>query len=195
MKETNLAPGLLLSMPHLDDPNFARAVVLMIEHNDEGSFGLIINQASDMKVSELFSALELEWKGAPELRVWTGGPVMPSSGWVIHEVDDDTELEDDLQTGLAEGRAVRAGPGLALTTSTDKLAGLAADPPKRARFLLGYAGWGPDQLADEMSRGSWLHADISLELVFDTPADELWAAALRSLGVNPETIVASRGVH
>jgi putative transcriptional regulator len=182
-------------MPHLNDPNFARSVVLMIDHNDEGSFGLIVNQESDLPVAELLGSLDIEWTGPADQKVWSGGPVMPSSGWVLHEVPDDSQLNDDLQGGLELGEPVRAGPNLALSTSKERLAVLALEPPTRSRFLLGYSGWGPGQLADEMKRGSWLHADVTLELVFDTPADELWDQALRSIGVNPETIVQSRGIH
>lgn len=193
--ELSLAPGLLLSMPQLADPNFTRAVVLMVDHNDEGSFGLIVNDRSEMPVAELLTALEITWAGSEDAKVWRGGPVMPTSGWVLHQVGADAELCDELQVGLQEGLAVRAGPNLALSTSPERLRSLAEAPPDRTRFLLGYAGWGPGQLADEMARGSWLHADIELGLIFDTAPDEMWAAALRSMGVNPETIVPSRGVH
>jgi len=193
--ELHLAPGLLISMPHLADPNFTRAVVLMIEHNDEGSFGLVVNQASEIPVDQLLAALDIDWAGPGDQVVWTGGPVMPSSGWVLHEVAEGTELADDLQTGIELGAAVRAGPNLALSTSPERLRTLAMDPPARSRFLLGYSGWGPGQLAEEMTHGSWLHADVTLELVFDTPPDKMWERALRSIGINPESIVQSRGVH
>jgi putative transcriptional regulator len=83
--ERNLAPGLLLAMPQLLDPNFHRAVVLMIEHNEEGSFGLIVNRPSTMSVSALLVALDMTWRGDNGAVVWTGGPVMPTSGWVLHE--------------------------------------------------------------------------------------------------------------
>jgi putative transcriptional regulator len=160
--ERTLAPGLLLAMPHLLDPNFHRAVVLMIEHNDEGSFGLIINRPSTMSVSSLLVALDMNWRGDNAAVVWTGGPVMPTSGWVLHEP------------------STRIGAGA---------------PPVRTRFLLGYSGWGPGQLAEEMARGSWLHADPDPELIFETPAEVLWESALRSLGVSPEAIVQGSGIH
>jgi putative transcriptional regulator len=194
--ELSLAPGLLLSMPHLLDPNFTRAVVLMIEHNDEGSFGLIINQPSEMSVTTLLESLDLEWHGDQEACVFSGGPVMPTSGWVLHEPCPAVGPgAPDLKTGLEEGGTIDIYPGLSLSTSPEKLAALAADPPARTRFLLGYAGWGPGQLAEEMTRGSWLHADLDTSLIFDTPADEMWDGALRSLGIDPEAIVQTRGVH
>jgi putative transcriptional regulator len=194
--ELSLAPGLLLSMPHLIDPNFTRAVVLMIEHNDEGSFGLIINQPSDMTVTSLLQVLDIDWEGDEQAVVWTGGPVMPTSGWVLHEPTGIIgKGASDLQTGLETGGTVDIAEGVSLSTSPAKLRVLAAEPPCRTRFLLGYAGWGPGQLAEEMTRGSWLHADIDPELIFETPAERMWESALRKLGVDPEAIVQSRGVH
>src|SRR5258707_406400 len=85
VESANLAPGLLLAMPQLADPNFSRAVVLMIEHNEHGSFGLVINHPSPIKASELLDSLEMHWHGDDAAVVWAGGPVSPSTGWVLHE--------------------------------------------------------------------------------------------------------------
>jgi putative transcriptional regulator len=194
--DLDLAPGLLVSMPHLADPNFTRAVVLMIEHDDDGSFGLIVNQPTEMPVAALLEELEIPWKGDPGVTAWTGGPVMPTSGWVLHEpIDALAARSTDLQRGLAEGATVEVAPGLALSTSPETLATIAASPPPRIRFLLGYSGWGPGQLAEEVARGSWLHADADASLIFETPAEEMWARALGSIGVDPESIVPTFGVH
>ena len=185
---TAIAPGLLLSMPQLADPHFTRAVVLMIEHGDNGSFGLIVNQPSDLRAAQLLASLEIPWHGAASEMVWAGGPVQPNTGWVLHEP----------VAGLDEGDprgTVEIHAGLVLSTSPDKLRALAAAPPRRLRLLLGYSGWGPGQLAAEMARGSWLHAAPAPDLVFDTPADAMWHSALRTLGVDAENIVQSRGVH
>ena len=72
---------------------------------------------------------------------------------------------------------------------------IASQPPRNIRLLLGYSGWGPGQLETEMSRGAWLHASADPKLVFDTPADDMWNHALRSLGISPESLFASRGVN
>src|SRR5512140_3601048 len=85
MAQTNLAPGLLLAMPQLVDPNFTRSVVLMIEHGDKGSFGLVINQPSPIRASELLGSLDMVWRGADEEVVWAGGPVSPTTGSLRHE--------------------------------------------------------------------------------------------------------------
>lgn len=194
--EASIAPGLLVAMPQLVDPNFHRAVVLMVEHNDEGSFGLIVNRPSTMSVSALLGALDMTWRGDDAAVVWTGGPVMPTSGWVLHQPTARVGRgAPTLQSGLESDGTVSFAPGIDLSTSPDKLRVIAAEPPIRTRFLLGYAGWGPGQLASEMARGSWLHADPHPDLVFDTPADALWETALRSLGVAPESLVHSTGIH
>jgi putative transcriptional regulator len=190
--ETSLAPGLLLAMPQLIDPNFTRAVVLMIEHNDEGSFGLVVNQPSELSAIELLESLDIAWRGDPGARVWSGGPVMPTSGWVLHEP---TPAAGEVAKDMATGTTVRIAPGLDLSTSPDKLRAIAEAPPAGVRLLLGYSGWGPGQLADEMARGSWLHADAEARLIFDTPAEDMWQSALRTLGIDPETIVVGRGIH
>ena len=75
-------------MPQLIDDNFSKAVVLMVEHNDEGSFGLVINQPSDLEAADLLQALDIGWGGERGAVVWSGGPVMPSTGWVLHTESD-----------------------------------------------------------------------------------------------------------
>src|SRR5690606_6943700 len=196
LQEAELAPGLLVAMPHLLDPNFHRAVVLMIEHNEEGSFGLVVNRPSTMSVSALLGALDMNWRGDNSAVVWTGGPVMPTSGWVLHEPSPRVGPgAPTLQSGLENDGTVSFAPGIDLSTSPDKLRVIADAPPERTRFLLGYAGWGPGQLATEMARGSWLHAEADADLIFETPSDLLWETALRSLGVSPESPLQASGVH
>ena len=72
---------------------------------------------------------------------------------------------------------------------------VAAHPPERVRLLLGYAGWGPGQLEDELAEGAWLSAPVSSEIVFEVEPETMWARVLRDLGIEPATLVPSRGVH
>jgi putative transcriptional regulator len=196
MHETSLAPGLLLAMPQLLDPNFVRSVVLMIEHGDRGSFGLIVNQPSPIKATELLESLSLPWGGDPDALVWSGGPVARTTGWVLHEPLQIERGSGPVFPGAGRPGTAAVGPGLALSTSTERLRDIATSPPGRIRLLLGYAGWGPGQLAAEMARGSWIHAEADPALIFEAPPDEMWSRALRSLGVtNPESLVPSLGVH
>jgi putative transcriptional regulator len=190
--ETNLAPGLLLAMPQLIDPNFTRSVVLMIEHDARGSFGLVINNPSPIKAAALLRSLEMPWRGAADAQVWAGGPVSPETGWVLHEPTAQVRAT----RGLGSSGAVLVTPLVTLSTSPENLRAIAAAPPDRVRLLLGYSGWGPGQLVAEMARGSWLCADPDPELIFDTPADEIWERALATLGVtNPDTVVQGTGVN
>ena len=196
VNEIDLAPGFLLSMPQLADPNFTRAVVLMIDHDDSGSFGLIVNHPSEIAVAELLQAIESEWGGGEGEKVLAGGPVMPSSGWCLHTPSEWIhDYSDELQTALEVSGSMRIRDELFLSTSEEKLRALASDPPEDIRFLLGYSGWGPGQLASEMARGSWLHADLDLDILFHCPPDEMWERALASLGIDPEAIVQSKGIH
>jgi putative transcriptional regulator len=156
MESRDIAPGLLLAMPQLEDPNFVRSVVLMVEHNSEGSFGLILNRPSDLKVTEVLETLSIEWSGDDDEVVWSGGPVMPRTGWVLHEP---------------------------------------TDLPARMRFVLGFSGWGSSQLESELASGAWLAAEASAEIIFETPAEAMWETVLRSLGIDPATLVSVHGVH
>ncbi len=182
-----MAPGLLLAMPQLADPNFSRAVVLMIEHGEQGSFGLVINHPSPIRASELLQSLEMHWRGDDAALVWAGGPVSPSTGWVLHE-----------PIGIAvanTGGTIEITSTISLSTSPDRLRSIANQPPRNVRLLLGYSGWGPGQLAREMAGGAWLHTAADPKLVFETPPGEMWDAAMRSLGVNPVDLFVGRGVN
>jgi putative transcriptional regulator len=186
VNDTNLAPGLLIAMPQLLDPNFTRAVVLMIEHNEQGSFGLVINQPSPIKATELLDSLEMAWRGGKDAVVWSGGPVSPTTGWVLHEPIP----------GMSGPGTTAVAPGVALSTSPERLRTLASQPPDRIRLLLGYSGWAAGQLAGEMARGSWLHADIDPTIIFDLDPEDMWTEAVKSLGImNPESVVQGRGIH
>lgn len=190
IEQVSLAPSMLIAVPQLADPNFARSVVLMIEHNEHGSFGLVINQPTEIKASELLESLDMPWAGDDEAMVWQGGPVQRSTGWVLHEP---VAALDRLEPG---GGTTTIVPGLSLSTSPERLRSLAAHPPGRMRLLLGYSGWGAGQLASEMAQGSWLLTEVDPRIVFDVAPEDMWAAAVRSLGItNPDAVVQSHGVH
>ncbi|MFQ5515259.1 MAG: YqgE/AlgH family protein [Myxococcota bacterium] len=185
MTTETIAPGLLLAMPQLQDENFTRSVVLMIEHTRNGSFGLVVNRPTLIPVAEVLINLGVEWGGDPEATVWTGGPVMPGTGWLLHE---------PVELASGEGR-IPVTEHIVLSTSPERLKVLAAHPPTNIRFLMGYSGWGASQLESELAAGSWLVAEATADLVFGTPAEEMWEAAMRSLGVDPSTLVQTHGVH
>ena len=191
MIEKSLAPGLLLAMPQLADPNFKRAVVLMIEHDDNGSFGLVINRPSNGYVADLLKLIDVEWSADPEALVGVGGPVMTETAWLVHgprDGDDDGGSDDDLQTH-------EIAPGISLSNSKETFGRLAKNPPRHFRLLVGYAGWGPGQLAEELEEGAWLQSDATPDIVFATDPSEMWERALKSVGVDPNFVAPSAGVN
>jgi len=180
------APSLLLSMPQLLDPNFNRTVVLLCKHSEEGAFGLVVNRPL-VTSGRVTVNLDPPVSTDRELEVWIGGPVEPHRSWVlVGEEPDEAE----------EMRGMRIAEGLYLSTSPDLLRRLLEPkPPSHMRLLVGYSGWGPGQLEAELGESSWLMSDIDRDLIFNTPADQLWEAAIRRLGADPAALQMSRGVH
>jgi putative transcriptional regulator len=178
-----LAPGFLLAMPQLGDPNFHRSVVLMLEHSEGGAMGLIINRGSAVTLGELArgQAMPIDPGREPE-PVFVGGPVEPQRGFVLH--DDD---------GVAEKHLVL--PGLYLSVTMDALAPLLRSATPRIRFCLGYAGWGAQQLEREIAQGAWLFTDAAARPVLEGHPEQLWEATLKRMGVDPAMLVAGKGLN
>lgn len=178
----SLAPTLLVSMPQMADPNFARTVVLLCEHGPDGAFGLVLNRPTDTQAAE---AVHLS--PPPErnsgVALWVGGPVEPQRGWIL------------LAAAPEEADVVEVASGLYLTTSPSVLRRLIEMGDLRARVLTGYAGWAPGQLDEELAASAWLTAQVDLDLVFDTPASEMWEATIRRLGADPALLQQGHGVH
>jgi putative transcriptional regulator len=184
VSDLSIAPALLVAMPQLLDPNFHRTVVLLVHHDDEGTFGVVLNRATEILAPQLCRSIDIDWCGDPTAVVSWGGPVQPQTGWVLFEGD---EAPDD------DSRPV--GPDLRFAGSLDVLRRMATEPPEHLRVLLGYAGWGPGQLEEELSQGAWLIAPVEREALFDVEAEAMWAHVVRSLGIEPATLVSGRGVH
>jgi putative transcriptional regulator len=181
----SLAPSLLLSMPQLIDPNFSRTVVLLCKHSDEGAFGLVLNRPL-VTTGRVVVNLDPPVTPDHDLQVWIGGPVDPERSWIL--LGDESDDDDD--------RGIPVSEGLYLSTSPDLLRRLLEpQPPPCARLLIGYSGWGPGQLEAELEQSAWLMSDIDRDLVFNTPPDRMWEAAIRRLGADPAALHTSRGVH
>jgi putative transcriptional regulator len=191
----SLAPSLLLSMPQLVDPNFARTVVLLCKHGDEGAFGLVMNRPLQTTGRVVVNLGPLgEEPGEPEETVstdrvrvvWIGGPVEPHRSWMLVAGDPDK----DGTTGM------RITEDLYLSTSPDLLRRmLEPKPPPTARLVIGYSGWGRGQLETELEASAWLMSDVDRDLLFTTPPECMWETAIRRLGADPATLQMSRGVH
>jgi putative transcriptional regulator len=174
-------------MPQMSDPNFRRAVVLVVHHDVDSTFGLVLNREVELTVRELCESLEFEWNGTSAAEVAWGGPVESNTGWLLYQDGLDTEVEDEFVTRI-EGDLCFAG-------SMDVLRQLAERPPPDLRIFLGYAGWGGGQLEYELARGSWVVAPLSADVVFDVPVEEMWDHVLRAMDVDPATLIATAGVH
>ena len=183
----NLTGQVLIAMPGMTDPRFARSVVLICAHSDEGAMGLVLNQPlPEIDFGDLLEQLGIEADdSARRIEVRFGGPVEPGRGFVLHNVP---EHGDD-----PEGR-LRIGQALALTTTRDILEDLAhGEGPESAVLALGYAGWGPGQLEQEMLDNGWLTGDGAQDLIFSQDHDAKWQQALRAQGIDPSLLSAAAG--
>jgi len=181
-----LAPGLLVAMPQLVDPNFHRGVVLIVHHDEEGSFGVVVNRTAPISTDRLCRSIGIEWRGDPDQSVHWGGPVQPEMGWVLFDELEGEEKGEDVQ---------QLCTGLYFAGSLDVLRRVANEPPPRMRVMLGYAGWGPGQLEEELAASAWLVVPLDHEALFEVAPADLWEHAVRSLGVEPATLVTGQGVH
>lgn len=185
-KVASLAPSLLLSMPQLTDPNFNRTVVLLCKHSEDGAFGLVVNRpllTTGRVVVNLDPPVETE----RELQVWIGGPVEPERSCMLIG-GPPSEYRIYGSTPIADG--------VSLSTSPDLLRRLLEpNPPGDTRLIVGYAGWAPGQLEAELEESAWLLSDVSRQLLFETPAEQMWDRAIRRLGADPAALHTSRGVH
>lgn len=179
----SLAPTLLVSMPQLTDPNFARTVVLLCEHTPEGALGLVVNRPSDVMAAE---AVQMEPPLAKpnDLPLLIGGPVEPERGWILTTT-----------APTVEHKAL--GSSLYLTASPTMLReALERNPaPRRTLVLAGYAGWEAGQLDQELAGCAWLIAPLDLDLIFEIPPAASWEMAIRRMGADPHLLQMGHGVH
>ena len=171
-----LAPGLLVAVPQLLDPNFRQSVVLLFEQNDEGALGLVVNRDSPLLLRDLCLEQDIDYAGEPDKRVRRGGPVQPEHGLVLYG-DDYADPEGQPVAG-----------GLHLSASRGTLSRLCRLPRGRFHCYSGYAGWGPGQLEREITEGSWILAPVDPILVLDRPPETIWSACLQSLGIDPAAL-------
>jgi putative transcriptional regulator len=175
-----ITPVLLMAMPQVLDPFFHRSVVLLLHHEPEGSLGFIVNRPTGIRVSEILKGMDVSWGGQDETVAYFGGPVQPNLGTVL--------FAPVLPDGDEQDTATQIVPGVALTQHIGDLSRLAEEPTDRFRLLLGYAGWGEGQLMEEILRNDWLTAPVDGDLIFAPDPEQLWAAALRSVGIDPASL-------
>ncbi len=161
--------SLLISMPFLGDPNFERSVILICEHNEEGSFGLILNQKSSFQINdfELFDDPDFDQE------VFLGGPVQHNTVHFIHNLDGLSESQEIRKNILWGGdfEALQEQVNLDYESVEGKI-----------RFYLGYSGWGPEQLQGEIESKSWIVFNDYSTNLFKIKPEELWKTVLKEMG-------------
>jgi putative transcriptional regulator len=176
-------PGTLIAVPQLKDPNFARSVVLMLAHAEEGAVGIVINDPTPFRCAELTPQLGHSWYGDHETRLMRGGPVDPDGFWLIH--DDSVSFED----------SIPAGECLVASRSREALDAIFEKQLQPLLMGVGCAGWGPGQLDQELATGSWLLGPVNQDVVFHWPRHEVWELSLRSMGIDPHMVMTSSGIQ
>ncbi|HUL11080.1 MAG TPA: YqgE/AlgH family protein [Methylococcaceae bacterium] len=170
---SNLTGELLVANRQLVDPNFAKCVIYVIAHSEDGAMGLIVNRVyGTMSLQEMLGAFGIETREKRKVELYYGGPVEIRRGFVLHSGD---------YTGVS---TLLLGKDMALSTGLDVMQAVAEGRgPERTRFLLGYAGWGAGQLEHELARSDWLIAPADPSLIFSSDPGAVWEKALQRAGI------------
>jgi len=181
----SLTGQLLVAMPQMSDPRFARSVVYLCAHSDEaGAMGLIVNkQLASLTLGELFAQLDIEPSAVPDLRpVHFGGPVEAGRGFVLHTAD------------YREEATLHVGGNISVTATLEVLRAIGKNRgPRRSLFALGYAGWAPGHLDAEIQANGWLSVPADDEIVFASDDDGKWNRALAKLGIDLSALSSEAG--
>jgi len=183
----DLTGKLLIAMPGMGDPRFDHSVVYLCAHSEDGAMGLIVNKrAADVTMFDLMEQLDIEsetGKSFLDTSICCGGPVEQGRGFVLHS----PEYHSQIQT-------LEVDAAFSMTSTMDVLEDIAkGNGPEKSLLMLGYSGWGAGQLENEIAMNGWLTAPATLDLVFDVRASDKWAAALKSIGVDPIGLSAAAG--
>jgi putative transcriptional regulator len=170
-----LANQVLIALPALGDPQFARSVTLVCQHDGEGAMGVVVNRPSEYSLGDVLKQMDIACpdEALCAQQVLAGGPVHPERGFVLHDGTRDWDS------------TLRISEDLAVTTSRDVLEAIAAGTgPDNAVVALGCAGWGAGQLEQELLDNSWLTAPAAPDLLFVVPLDARWQDAAGRIGVD-----------
>lgn len=178
MLSINLTDHFLIAMPAMEDPYFAKSLVYIAEHNDQGALGIIVNRPIDMSLATLFEKIDVGFTAAEsadiaKLPVFFGGPVQTDRGFVLHRP------LGQWQSTLAVNREV------GLTSSRDVLQAVASSgQPREIVVALGYSGWEAGQLEHELAQNAWLTVPADTRILFDLPSEERLPSAMEILGID-----------
>ena len=178
------APCLLVAMPSMLDSNFARTVLLLAEHNSEGAVAFVLNRPSTVPLKSMLSEIDREIP--PAIPAWYGGPIDTGTAIILHSrkpADGDTEIGTDIYLSTS-GKVLDSLIGESEVAIRERANGqLVHDILNPYRFLVGYAGWGPGQLDDEIRAGSWLLHPVDHDLLFNTPWSDMWTKIATKMGI------------
>ena len=160
------APCLLVANPILMDPNFLRAVVLLVEHNEDGAFGVVLNRPLPLTLAQVCSDGDMAYAGPDGALAWRGGPVEPQRGVLL------------VEGGLPEAEDTVLDMTHFLSHRKDLLESLLQSDDAKYRLYLGYAGWGPGQLDMEMEEGAWTMKPLVSSWLLDANPSNLWHLAV-----------------
>ena len=175
----DLTGQIIVSMPSLQDPRFSKTVIYICAHSSEGSMGIIINKRIDY---DLYPNL-LEQLGIDnpienkKLFILYGGPIESSRGFILHSDE------------IVRKESLNIDKGIALTSTSEFFDDLAkGNGPKNSILALGYAGWGPGQLEDEILQNSWMNLSVEASFLFDDAISNKWNRAYKLLGIDPKQL-------
>lgn len=175
MQNANFTDHFLIAMPNMLDPHFSGALAYICDHGEQGALGVVVNRPIELNMGVLFSqiGLTLADEHLKNAAVYYGGPVQVERGFVLHRPIGswNSTLSVNNRVGL--------------TTSKDILEATARhEGPGEMLVTLGYAGWGPGQLEDEIKQNAWLTVEADPEVIFGLPAEQRFAAAMQLLGID-----------
>jgi putative transcriptional regulator len=183
---SSLKNHILIAMPHMQDPYFARSVVFICEHTKEGAMGLIINRPfHEPDLEKLFSEFYEDTQDILKIvpKVYFGGPVMVERGIVLHSASHYT-------TGT-----IKLSDEFAITSHKTILENISRNEgPEQYKLMLGHAGWTANQLEREIENGDWLLQSTTLDFVFNMPEDLMWKHAASAFGIDTTQIAGSGGL-
>jgi len=180
----NLTHHFLLSMPQLTDDVFGRSLIYLVEHNEEGAWGVVVNKPIGLQLGEVFSQLDIEASEDTlnNEAVLRGGPVDQQHGIVLHPPGPSFESTQNFDGGVS------------LSSSRDALEALAAgEQPDDHLVVLGHAGWSAGQLEDEIADNAWLTYPANADILFDTDIDDRRDAVAERLGIDMNVLVTHSG--
>ena len=183
MQTINLTSHFLIAMPAMSDPNFSRTLTFVCEHNERGALGIVVNRPIEVTLAALFKQVEIALPDADlaSQPVFFGGPVQFDHGFVLHRP-------------VGAWKSTLPVGDVGLTTSRDILEAMAhGHGPHQQLVALGYAGWAPGQLEDEIQRNGWLTVRANLDVIFDVPPEARYDAAMSALGVNAANLSEEAG--